>query len=557
MGRMFFFLCLIAAVCCGLWMGGKSPQIPAKVTFASSIHPARSYPVTQNKSFVFIVYAYNQSPWCERALHSIFEQEYEAYRVILVDDGSVDGTVEKMQQFILDNQQEHRVLFVKNEHRLGPIASLYRMIDNCQEEEVILPLEAKDWLAHPQVLQRLNATYQNPDVWCTLGQAIRYPSYEIIDPPHLSKEQVEKEGYETLSLSVPSSFYAGLFKQIQLQDLFQEGEFAANHPSYLTPLLELAGGRMRSLFEPIAFENGASSSCFSNTRFSPKHHYAPLAAFPKAKEMVEKADILLFSYNRPLQLYACLESIQRYVTGTDRIYVLYRASDEGFSLAYEQLKKTFPEVRFVSQGDQPKKDFKPWVNRILFQSPAKYVLFGVDDLIVKDFVDLKQCIHLTEKAGAYGFYLRFGRHIRHCYQMGRAQAIPESLPIGSGIYVWDVCRAELDWGFPNNLDMTLYRKADLKEAFQKMKFNNPNGLESNWARDYPPKQAIGLYFEQSKVVNIPLNIVTVTGNPHMNYLTPEELLVKFNQNLKIDIDPLYQIENPSPHYDYIPQFVER
>jgi hypothetical protein len=58
-------------------------------------------------------------------------------------------------------------------------------------------------------------------------------------------------------------------------------------------------------------------------------------------------------------------------------------------------------------------------------------------------------------------------------------------------------------------------------------------------------------------VNIPMNIVGRTGNPHMNYLNAEELLLKFNQGLKIDIEPLYKVENHSPHIDYIPEFVLR
>lgn len=90
-----------------------------------------------------------------------------------------------------------------------------------------------------------------------------------------------------------------------------------------------------------------------------------------------------------------------------------------------------------------------------------------------------------------------------------------------------------------------------------MKYKTPNSLEYSWANEYTPSKAIGLYFEMSKLVNVPMNIVGRTGNPHMNYLTTEDLLVKFNQGLKIDIDPLYKIENASPHIDYIPDFTLR
>lgn len=105
--------------------------------------------------------------------------------------------------------------------------------------------------------------------------------------------------------------------------------------------------------------------------------------------------------------------------------------------------------------------------------------------------------------------------------------------------------------------MTLFRKSDLKQAFQKMKFKTPNSLEFTWASEYAPKNAIGLYFEQSKIVNLPLNVVSATGNPHMDFSSPEELLAKFNEGLKIDIDPIYRINNCSPHFEYQPEWVYR
>ena len=43
--------------------------------------------------------------------------------------------------------------------------------------------------------------------------------------------------------------------------------------------------------------------------------------------IVGNADLVIFSYNRPLQLYALLESITNYVTGLDKIMVIYRSSD--------------------------------------------------------------------------------------------------------------------------------------------------------------------------------------------------------------------------------------
>lgn len=519
----------------GFWLGTPAKK-PVKAPL--NVHPEKEFPLVEHRSFAVVIYAYNQSLWVERSLRSVFEQDYDHYRVLFIDDGSTDGTFEKAQQYILDNHQDEKAILIRNESRMGEVACLYRAVDTCLDKEVVLPLQAKDWLSCPFVLQKLNLAYQNPDVWVAVGQGIDYPSYEI------------KEGSLT-------SFYAALFKQIQLPDFFKKGRFAAHRDAYWRPIVDLAGGRIRQLKEPLSFLNRVSPVYPAETQEAVAE-YPPLSCFPTGRKTCGSADILVFSFDRPLQLYACLESIQRYVTGYDRLTVLYRTSDPSFAAGYEKVKDAFPQIQFVAQSTaEPKRDFKPYVEKIVFGAPAEYILFAVDDIIVKDFVDLKLCMEQMEKTGAYGFYLRFGLHINHCYQSGQPQAIPPHHLLTHNIYAWDIQTGEFDWGFPNSLDMTLFQKKTLKKPFCELKYKTPNSLEFGWAQKYAPEKAIGLFFDHSKLVNIPMNLVGKTGNPTMNYLDTAELLVKFNQGLKIDIEPLYRIENSSPHFDYIPEFILR
>lgn len=521
---------LVAAA--GFWFGNE-PKKEKKITL--NVHPEKEYPLTEHKSFVIAVYAYNEALWIKKALSSVFEQDYDHYRVIVIDDGSTDGTGEAANQFIVDNNQDGKVLLFRNESRLGPVASLYRVMDGCLDREIVVVLNGKDWLASPLSLQRLDRAYQNPDVWMTSSQMLDYPSYETASSPFFS-------------------YYAALFKQIRLEDLFRKGRFETSPDAFLIPLQELTGGRVRKMNDPIAFFNCA---CPSKSEKSPEEiaEYKPLLQFPLSSRQT-KADVLIFSFDRPLQLYACLESVQRYMSGFENLTVLYRASNEAFAGAYQKVKEDFPLVHFVAQStDDPKQDFKPNVLKLVFDSPSQYILFGVDDIIMKDFVDLKECMSLMEKTDAYGFYLRFGRHIHHCYQFDQPQSLPPSQPLTSHVYAWDVQTGEYDWSFPNSLDMTLFKKARLKEAFASLKYKTPNSLEVTWAQEFSPEKAIGLYFERSKLVNVPLNVGEKMGN--ISSLSTEELLAKFNQGLKIDIEPLYKIENASPHIDYIPEYVLR
>ena len=502
------------------------------------IHPEKDYPVTEYKSFAIVLTAQGEPAWLARALRSIFEQEYDHFRLIFIDDGSKGNAFDQVKEYVVENRQESKVILMKNDEPMGEVACLARAAEQCIDREILVPLSARDWFASPTVLSRLNRAFQNPDVWIAFGQSIRYPTYELIE----------------VNQELPC-FYSALFKHIPLHDLFQGGAITKEKASYLIPLLQIAGGRTRNLEAPLLFANEtlARPPLILST---PSIVREPLAEFPPPKLEAPSADILLFSYDRPLQLYAALESIRRFVVGAEKISVLYRASDERFAAGYAEVQKTFPSVVFVPQGAEPRKDFKPLLLKAVFGSPSEYILFAVDDNVVKDALDLNICMNAMEKTGAYGFYLRFGRHIQHCYQAGTSQPLPPSLPLSGGIYAWDTRSATLDWGFPNTLDMTLYRKADLREPLTSLRYKHPNSLEFDWAQ-HPPKKAIGLYFERSKILNLPLNVVSNTGNPHMNFLSVGELLTKFNEGLKIDIDPLYQVENASPHHEYIPEFVAR
>ena len=114
------------------------------------------------------------------------------------------------------------------------------------------------------------------------------------------------------------------------------------------------------------------------------------------------ADLVVYSFDRPMQLFALLESIDFYVTGLGEITVIYRSSDDQFSMAYEEVENCFPGVVFVKQGSNPHADFKVLTLRAAFESPHDYILFAVDDIIVKDFIDVERDVQNLELYDAYG-----------------------------------------------------------------------------------------------------------------------------------------------------------
>jgi hypothetical protein len=127
------------------------------------------------------------------------------------------------------------------------------------------------------------------------------------------------------------------------------------------------------------------------------------------------------------------------------------------------------------------------------------------------------------------------------------------------IYSWNHTKANFDWGYPNNVDMTLYRTATAQQMINTIssRFSSPNKLEYEWSHITPARN-ICLCHITSKIVNIPINIVqTDFANQNMNLYTTAELLTLFLNGSKIDIAPLHQIQNRSAHIDYEPQFIGR
>ena len=220
----------------------------------------------------------------------------------------------------------------------------------------------------------------------------------------------------------------------------------------------------------------------------------------------------------------------------------------------------FPEIFFVRQSrTHPHDDFKPLTLDIVFGSPSPYIIFAVDDIIVKDQADMSACIVALEKTHAYGFYLRLGNHVCQCYMARSHQGVPPMLPVAENMYAWQFCTGLYDWHYPQTVDMTLYRKEDIRSMFMSMCFRTPNTLEGTWAASpgFDLKR-IGLCYERSIVVNIPLSQVQRDwfGNRNMGWLTPAQLLEKFNQGLRIDIRSLIGINNISAHMEWIPSFYQ-
>ena len=290
-----------------------------------------------------------------------------------------------------------------------------------------------------------------------------------------------------------------------------------------------------------------------------EHALKDATALPRIDSSLTTADLIIFSFDRPTQLYALLESLNLNIRGIESTTVIYRSSHDRFTQAYAKVAQQFPAVRFVQQGKQPAHDFKPLVLEAFRMGKSPYICFAVDDIIVKAKADMNAVTAAMAATGAYGFYLRLGQHLTQCYSEGKAQPVPPLSTVENSMLSWTLKDGIHDWGFANTVDMTIYRKKDLIKNFVTMDYANPNKLEGIWARyAHGHHNKKGLCFSDSVIVNIPINLVQdVCHNRHMNAWSTDQLLEKFNEGLKIDIRPLQGIKNESCHIDYSLTFTNR
>lgn len=530
-------LILLGVVCLGgalfLWKRETPPT-----------HAARHYPVAEQKSFVIIIPSYNNECYVEKNLRSVFSQNYDNFRVIYIEDNSNDETLKQVGLLLAELDTKKQTSLVHNTENQGGLANIYNAAHTCLDHEIVILLDGDDFLAHENVLKRLNEIYANPDVWLTYGNHLVYPSYL----PEKNTTQIDRTRFTPPPLR---TFYAALFKEINTQDLIYRGKFypMAWDLALMLPMIEMAKDHAQFIEETFYLSNHANP--LFDLRINPKYHaecehnirskasYRPLKRLGSpSKADREKADLLIFSYDNPTQLYALLESVEQNVLGLNKTSVLYRVSSTHIDTAYLEVKLRFPHVHFIKQ-ESPPQDFKKLINSLIFDPsiPASHhIIFAPDRLIIKEPTDLARGILALEKTHAFALYYGLHEKLQFCSALHRFQPIPVHTPL-PGIpaqeppHLWQFSEGVDDFNTPNSLHFALYRKEDLKKVFQKLDFDTPQTLLYEWGQK-PPSSSIGLFFRDAKVVEV----VPKDG---------KKLLEEFNSGLKIDLRPISHTLSPS------------
>lgn len=253
---------------------------------------------------------------------------------------------------------------------------------------------------------------------------------------------------------------------------------------------------------------------------------------------------IVFSKNRPIQLYALLESMFKHSNmPPECVNVLYKA-DHDYIWPMEQVKEKFPGVNF-----HPEFDFRTQVMSLV-NDAKDHVVYFTDDDVFKDRVDFDLiCKFMGGNPPVFCFSLRLGKHLNYCYSTQQPQSVPHLGVTKEPFFVWNWKGTDWDWNYALSVDGHVMRKTDAQFAMNNSgAWKSPNTFEGNMSHLHSqiphPQMAC---FTTSKVFNIPHNRVQSEVKNVFGGGSENDLLALWNEGKKIDIRTFERIKNVSAH----------
>ena len=269
---------------------------------------------------------------------------------------------------------------------------------------------------------------------------------------------------------------------------------------------------------------------------------------------------IIFSKNRPLQLDLCLNSIKKNFTPDANNVVIHNNSPE-FEGSYEILKTEHPDIEYWPQSDSLFKD----VYLAIINSKNEYICFFTDDNIVyNELPPLNKDV--LDNRDVACFSLRMGVNINRRSHAGKIfNDLPSELyqfEFDDNTICWNRTRTAYGsyWSYSMSVDGHIFRKKDIEEMFDEMYYlsqrythweQTPNRVEAAMQRFWTANPSMMACFMNSVVVNSPNNrvqdshLLNKSGEVY-NY-TPEDLLAKYMEGRRIDLDKLNFDNIECPH----------
>ncbi len=475
------------------------------------------------KPIVVVACSYNTSEWSHHTLESIFTQHYSNFRVILVDDCSTDGNQEVIQNYIDENDLADRVSFIKNTVRKRKLFNLYRVLYECNDDEIVVMVDGDDWLAHPDVLSYINKMYDDEDLWFTYGQYKNIPASQAVLWGHkemgycrsVPKYVQKKHAYRYYSFIYMHlrTFRSWLFKLVKLEDLIAEkipgfeGDFypASNDVAMYFPMVEMAHTHIkfvpdilyiRNLYSGIVgFKVDRKIQVASAREIRKKQCYSSL--FKPKKNRLEQfknasADAFIVCKYSVSGINVLIDNIKSMTKSLGKIHVFFRDTEEN-KTSCRKLKQQYPEVIFVPYSAEGVKSLKNRLLDSLSCSGNEHFFIATDTFSLVKPIDLSHAIYNLEKTFAYRFYLN----------RDFSQITARYIALDDIVCAWKFSYSVQGWHGVNMVnDVILCRKSDFLKDIKGVRFDTVYGLVNILHHVDINDMRVGLFYNEAHINSI-------------------------------------------------------
>lgn len=266
--------------------------------------------------------------------------------------------------------------------------------------------------------------------------------------------------------------------------------------------------------------------------------------------------LFVFSKDRPLQLYALLESYAEKSTNHIPVKVLFKASDSRFKMAYTEVQSLCLQLKIDVEFFE-EKNFKTDLIYILSIIDFGKILFIVDDnIFIRSFdCSVFNIIDPIENL----LSLRLGQSIEYSYTTQEKFSQPLFSQIDfEGLLSFEWGDAPFEWDYPFSLDGHLFSFAEIKFAATVCDYTGPNSFESALVNfSFIKLKRPGLCFPHSIILNLPINKTQNENDNIAGELSSEECLKIWNSGMKFNWQDLTGHIPKSCHEEHYLTLVRR
>jgi glycosyltransferase involved in cell wall biosynthesis len=450
----------------------------------------------EEKPIVILITSYNNERWVERNLQSVFVQKYDNYRVIYVDDCSTDKTFECASKQVEIHKQQHRFTIIHNDERRNAMANFYTAIHSCADNEIVVTLDGDDWLAHDQVLSKINEAYSHNDIWFTYGQYQCFPSGQPGDvnrsfPQYIVDNNMFRK-YWYFPVSHLRTHYAWLFKLVALKDFLYDDYYYAmtSDKAMLAPMIEMASrGHFMQLHDVLYIYNTSNpiSDGAVNVRLQTdlrdyilaQKEYGPLQA-PQHVESFDEYDhtTVLMLIDEPSRSVS--SALFKNIESLHAIYALVPQTCEGSV----QMDATIQTLYYENN------EFLKALSQCINNIDSRYILLVKASDYIECDVNLIDAMRLLKKTHTDLFYFSLAQSDVNAYKRSRLPKVDLIAPV----YAWYSDNKTDTWTIPV-FNMTLWNKALLQKALSVIgNMTDYTSVESSVAQWLEHAHTLGLMY---------------------------------------------------------------